>query len=338
MAEPAPGALIGRGRRGFPWAGLLGLAGALLASGCETVGYYTQAARGQLGVLAARRPLEQVLEDPGTPQALRDRLAYAGAARTFAVRELGLPDNGSYRSYADLGRRYAAWSVMATPELSLTPRTWCFPVAGCVAYRGYFDEAAAQRFAETLRARGDDVHVGGVPAYSTLGWFEDPLPSSVLGWPAAEIAGLIFHELAHQRVYVRDDTAFNEAFAVTVEQEGVRRWLAARAEPDALAHYQRVRREQSELLGLVLAARGRLAALYGSARTIAEKRAGKAEILDELLQRCRELAAAAPGGSRYPSWSAARANNARLMAVATYHELVPGFRALLEAHGGDLRA
>ena len=316
----------------------LALAAGILAGGCETLGYYAQSARGHLHLLAARQPFDVVAQDASAPQAVRERIAYSAAARAFAVRALALPDNGSYRSYADIGRRYVAWSVVATPELSLSPRTWCFPVAGCVAYRGYFEEAEALRFAESLRAAGNDVYVAGVAAYSTLGWFDDPLPSPVIRWPEADLAGLIFHELAHQRLYVRDDTAFNEAFAVTVEQEGVARWLAERADPLAFARYQESQRRRGEFLHLVFDVRGRLAELYGSGAAPAEMRSRKAALFQEFLDRCRALVAAIAEEPRYRSWCEAPASNARIVAVTTYHELVPGFRALLDAQGGDLAA
>jgi predicted aminopeptidase len=309
----------------------------LLTAGCATVDYYAQSIAGQQRLLAARRPIPAVVEDAGTSETVRRQLLHAAAAREFAARELGLPDNGSYRSYADVGRRYVAWAVVATPELSLEPRAWCFPIAGCVTYRGYFDEADARRFAGERRAAGDDVHVAGVAAYSTLGWFDDPVLSSVVDWPEAELAGLIFHELAHQRLYVPGDTAFNEAFAVTVEQAGVRRWLARQGPPAALAGYERAQRQRLAFLDLAFATRAELRDLYASDRSPAAMRARKAAILGEFQRRCEGLAARPDGSPRYRAWCG-EPSNARIAAVVTYHELVPGLAALLESHGGDLVA
>lgn len=310
----------------------------LIAAGCGELGYYARSVSGQASLLAARQPFETVVADPHMPDRLRSRLQYAAAARDFAANSLGLPDNGSYRTYADLGRRYVAWAVVATPELALVPRTWCFPVAGCVAYRGYFEEAEALRYAEALRAEGQDVHVGGVAAYSTLGWFDDPLPGGVLEWPDTELAGLIFHELAHQVAYVRDDTAFNEAFAVTVEEEGVRRWLAASGAGDGLAAYDHARDRRRALLARVFAARSRLAEIYASDLPAEAMRREKAEVFRQLHEACQGLGLTEAERARYQRWCSEVPNNARLTAIATYHELTPGFRALLDRHGGDLPA
>jgi len=272
----------GRGAGGWT-AVLLLLAGAAGLEGCSTLGYYAQSVAGQLGLMARRRPITEVVRSPETSPALRAKLETVEAARAFASRELLLPDNGSYRSYADIDRPYVVWSVVATPEFSLAPRTWCFPVAGCVAYRGYFCEEAAHAFAAKQRAGGDDVFVGGVAAYSTLGWFDDPVPSSVAGWPAEDLAGLIFHELAHQAIYVPDDSGFNEAFAVTVQREGMRRWLAGREA--ALKRYRRAQRYEDRFLDLIFATRERLQAVYGSSLPDPDKRAAKARIFADLRKR-----------------------------------------------------
>jgi predicted aminopeptidase len=329
--RPPPLGLLGTGA--------LAALAALALGGCATLGYYAQSVDGHLRLLAARRSLDALLGAEDTPPDLRGRLEHAAAVREFAVRDLGLPDNGSYRSYAEVDGRYVAWTVVATPELSLQPRTWCFPVAGCVAYRGYFSEAAAEGFADGLRREGLDVHVAGVAAYSTLGWFDDPLPSNVLQWPEADLAALVFHELAHQQVYVRDDTAFNEAFAVTVEEEGVRRWLAERATPEERAAWDRAGGRREAFLASVLAARRRLEELYRSDLPPQEMRARKSEILADLDRACHPPEGAATAADGRPrSWCDRPSNNARIAAVATYHELVPGFRALLRCSAGDLPA
>ncbi len=200
--------------------------GALLPlSGCTTLGYYAQAVGGHLEVMRLAAPVEERLREPDTPEPLRAKLARALAIREFASRELALPDNGSYRRYADLGQPFVVWNVVAAPEFSVEPLESCFPFAGCVSYRGYYSEEAARAYAAALAEKGYDVHVGGVPAYSTLGWFDDPLLSTFIHYPEAELARIVFHELAHQVVYVKGDTMFNESFASTVEEEGVRRWL-----------------------------------------------------------------------------------------------------------------
>src|SRR3954465_2418144 len=199
----------------------------LLLGGCETLSYYKQAIGGQLEILHAARPIDTWLADPGTPAALRERLQLAQRIRGFASTQLALPDNASYASYAELGRAYVVWNVFAAPRLSVEPKKECFPFTGCVSYRGFFSEEDARRHVEGLQAEGYDVYVGGVVAYSTLGWFNDPLLSTFIRYPEAQLARLVFHELAHQVVYAHDDTAFNESFAVAVEEEGVKRWLQA---------------------------------------------------------------------------------------------------------------
>ena len=207
----------------------MGAAASLLAS-CSTLNYYSQAAQGQLELLADARPIDDWLADPATNTSLRHRLEAARQIRRFAVQQMGLPDNDSYKNYAALKRQYVLWNVVATPELSLKPLQWCFPVAGCVNYRGYYSKEDAQAYAQELRAGGHDVQVGGVPAYSTLGWFNDPLISTFINYPDAELARLIFHELAHQVVYVAGDSQFNESFASAVEEAGVE----LRADADVL--------------------------------------------------------------------------------------------------------
>jgi predicted aminopeptidase len=303
--------------------------------GCGTA-YLAQAAGGQLEVMNAREPIEEVLARPDTDAALREQLLRASRIREFASRELGLPDNGAYRSYADIDRPYVVWNVVATPELSAAPRQWCFPIAGCVAYRGYFREDAARDFAAGLAARGDDTTVGGVPAYSTLGRIEDPLLSTVNRYPEIDLAALIFHELAHQVLYVPGDSGFNEAFATAVEEEGVARYVAAYLDPQALASWQRRRAHRQQAVELMAAARRELEAVYDSARPDAEKRELKAARLAQLATELQALEART--GQRYfASWVKEGLNNAHLASVATYYDQVPMFEALLrERCGGYL--
>jgi len=316
---------------------LLGLA-TLGLGGCETIAYYGQAAGGHLRLMAAREPVAALIEAADTDPELRRRLRRAAALREFASRELALPDNASYRSYVALGRRYVSWTVVATPELSLEPRRWCFPVAGCVSYRGYFAEVDARRFAARLAADGLDVAVSGVSAYSTLGWFDDPLLDTMLAQPEHRLAAVIFHELAHQRLYVADDSAFNEAFAVAVEREGVRRWLAARAGAEERRRAAEERAARDAFLALVRPARERLAALYRSPASEAAKRAGKARVLAALRAEFERARRRQPALARYRRWFDEGLNNARFALLATYDALLPGLERLLAEQGGDLAA
>lgn len=292
-----------------------------------------QAAGGQLDVMANSRPIEHVLADPGTPAPTRARLETAVEAREFAVRELGLPDGKSYRSYADLGRPYAVWNVVATPEFSLQPRRWCFPVAGCVAYRGYFAEPPANAFAWKLVAEGDDAIVEGVATYSTLGHLPDPLFSTMLGWSETRLVGTIFHELAHERLYVAGDSEFNEAFASVVEQEGLRQWLLARGDAAGLERYRAGLQRESEFAALLRSARANLDRLYRSGAAAEVLRIEKQREFGRLKFEYTLLRARWGGYAGYDGWFARTLNNAHLAAVATYHDCVPGLQRELAAAG-----
>jgi len=288
-----------------------------LGAGCDTVSYYRQAIGGHLEIMQAARPVEAWLADPATNTELRQRLETARRIRTFASRGLGLPDNRSYTSYAELGRPFVVWNVFAAPELSVEPRQECFPLAGCVSYRGFFSEEDARRRAGQLRAEGYDVHVSGVPAYSTLGWFDDPLLSTFIRYPDAQLARLVFHELAHQLVYARDDTTFNESFAVAVEEEGVRRWLEAEGRAAELETFRAAQARRKVFALEVKETRARLAAAYRDGTATRETLLGrKREELDKLR-------------AKYPAIVPAEANNAFLVSIALYTELVPQFEELL---------
>lgn len=306
-------------------------------SGCAA-GYLLQAAHGQWQVLRARQPLARVIAAPGTDPALRVRLEQLRTARAFAVRELGLPDNASYTTYAALGRPYVVWNVVAAPEFSLAPRRWCFPVTGCIAYRGYFREADARRYAAALAARGDDTLVAGVAAYSTLGRFADPVLDTMLRYGELDLVGTIFHELAHQLLYVKGDSEFNEAFAMSVERAGVARWLAAAGRSAELAGWRARQADQAAILRQFAAGREQLAALYAQVLPEVERRAAKQAAMTQLAQSIRAFEAARGLQSGYDAWLDAGLNNAHLASVATYFECVPGFERLLEAVGGDLPA
>jgi predicted aminopeptidase len=301
-----------------------------LLSSCASINYYAQAAHGQLSLVAEARPIEDWLSDTHTDPKLRARLAAARQIRSFAVQELGLPDNQSYRNYAALTRPYVLWNVVAAPELSLRPIQWCFPVAGCVSYRGYYSKEAAQEYAATLRAEGMDVQVGGVPAYSTLGWFNDPLLSTFIHYPDAELARLVFHELAHQVVYVQGDSQFNESFASAVEEAGVERWLAEFGNDSMRANYLRYAERKKEFLALLLGCRKALEKNYASSASDAEKRANKARLFRELQDEYQILKATWGGFAGYDRFFAEPLSNAHLAAVATYNDFIPAFRALLK--------
>lgn len=302
-------------------------------------GYYAQAVRGHLTLWWRAQPVDSLIDSASTDPKLRARLVLARDMRRFASQRLGLPHNGSYTRYVELGRPHVVWNVKATPELSLEPRRWCFPVAGCVAYRGFFDRAEAEAFAARLRAEGDDVLVVGVPAYSTLGWMDDPLLSSFIHYSEADLAGLIFHELAHQRVYLKGDTRFNESFASAVELIGVRLWLEQRASATGdtalLAAWQARRERREVFLALLLATRERLDRLYRSRAEVSVLREGKRAIIADMRAGWRELRARWGGGHGYDRWFEQDIGNAHLVSVALYTDLVPAFMAMAERHGDD---
>ena len=311
-------------------------AGCLLLAGCGTT-YLLQAGNGELQVLRARVPIDTLIADPHTVAPLRARLMEVRAARAFASAELHLPENKSYTTYADIARPYVVWNVVATPEFSVNPRVWCFPVAGCVAYRGYFSERRAREFAAALAVRGFDVVVDGVPAYSTLGKFSDPVLSSMLRYDDDELAATIFHELAHQLLYVRNDSEFNEAFATTVEDVGLERWLVHQGETGRIREFRARHAQGREFLDLLAATRAQLVRLYATGAPRDELRAGKVRILAALTADIRALEKRQ--GVRYPlydEWIDAGLNNARLASVATYFDCVPGFERLLAENDGDL--
>ena len=324
---------------GLLGATLLSAATVCLTMGCSSLSYYAQAAGGHLDLMQRARPVPEAVADPGTPEPLRQRLQLSQRLRDFAVSELKLPDNDSYRRFADLQREAVVWNVVAAPELGLTLKTWCFPVMGCVGYRGYFDRAPADALAAQLKAEGWEVTVYGVPAYSTLGFSNwvggDPLLSTFITWPEAELARLIFHELAHQVVYVHDDTTFNESFATAVERVGARRWLAAHGTPAALAQVQAVEQRREDFRALTQRYREQLQQVYASSDDDAAKRTSKTALMAELRADYANLKAARWAGfAGYDGWFE-RANNASLGVQAAYNELVPGFEGLLQAEGGD---
>jgi predicted aminopeptidase len=320
---------------------LVAVAGACMTSGCATVGYYAQSTIGHLEILQAARPVPQVLDDPATSATVRDRLLISQRIRDFAVTELGEPDNASYRRYAELHRAAAVWNVVAAPELSLVAKTWCFAVVGCVGYRGYYAQADADALAAELRGEGLDVAVYPVPAYSTLGrlpaggFFADPLLDTFIGYPEGELARLVFHELAHQIVFVPGDTAFNESFASTVEKIGEARWLAEHGSPEARAAADAAEGRRADFRALTSRYRDELARLYAGPASDDEKRAGKAAVLARLRADYATLKTTRWAGyAGYDSWFAG-ANNASFAVLASYTGLVPAFERIYEREGRD---
>jgi predicted aminopeptidase len=302
---------------------------ALLVGGCSSVAYYAQAAHGQFSLLAQARPLDDWIADPAATDALKSKLRTVREVRRFAVTELGLPDNGSYQTYAQLDRPFVLWNVVAAPELSLKAHQWCFPIAGCVDYRGYYSQQAAQQYGEQMKQEGYDVQVVGVPAYSTLGWFNDPVISTFINYPDGELARLIFHELAHQVVYARDDTSFNEGFAVAVEELGVDRWLAARSDQKMIDAYRRFAERKRDFLALLDKYRDRLEDNYDSDATASLKRERKQQIFDDMRAEYAQLKQTRwDGYAGYDRWFAMPLSNAHLALVGAYHDLVPAFKAL----------
>jgi len=315
---------------------ILAAIGPILGSfgGC----YLIESAQGELQLLSKRAPISKVIENRDTAPAVRSQLEAARQIREFASRELGLPKNGSYSSYADVGRPYVVWNVVAAPEFSVDPKEWCFPVVGCVAYRGYFVERRAYAFADKWRRRGFDVSVAGVAAYSTLGHFNDPITNTMLGWSDVDLAAIIFHELTHQILYVANDADFNEAFATTVEEEGVRRWLHASGREEDLARFELYRQHTRTVIALLTATRAELRRLYASALDAEQMQRQKLEVFAALRDSYAHLRENWGGHAPFDAWLKGEINNAHLASVATYYDCVPGFERELEAVRGDLPA
>lgn len=313
----------------------------LLLVGCESVSYYSQAILGQLSILSKREAIEDLLADPASYPELKNKLSIILDIREFAETELLLPVDDNYASYVDVQRPFVVWNVFAASEFSMSPVNWCYPIAGCVSYRGYFSEADAQRYAAKLDKDGFDVYVGGVSAYSTLGWFSDPVLSTIINRDDYQLAALLFHELAHQGIYIPGDTEFNESFATTIEREGLRRWLLANNVTDSessniaeLAELNTQRRE--EFVALVNATVVELQTIYASENTEAAKREAKAGAFASMRSDYNLLKNAWNGYDAYDAWMSMELNNAQLSTVATYFNWVPAFEKILEEQEYDL--
>jgi len=323
----------------------------LIVSGCRTLSFYGQALKGQYQLFAHRQSLEKLLADSSTPARLRTQLALVQKLRQFAETELKLPVDGHYAQYVDVQRPFVVWNVEAAPEFSLEPKTWWYPLVGSLAYRGYFSERGATNYGAHLRQQRYDVFIGGVEAYSTLGWFKDPILNTFVFNSEAALAETIFHELGHQRVFARSDTDFNEAFATTAGEEGARRWLHQQGNEASYQKYLAELRRTRQFVRLILVTRERLEALYGDERTeegkvkatnkkqhvpSGELRQEKQQIFDRLQREYAELKESWAGDTSYDAWFSRQLNNAQLNSVAAYYDLVPGFERLLELNGGNL--
>lgn len=309
----------------------------LLLCSCTEGGYYLQAAKGQYDILKNRQPIDDLLVSGKLDQQQQLELSRILRMRNFASEKLALPDNGSYRSFVALESSYPLWNVVAAPELSLEPKTWCFPIAGCVSYRGYFSESEATEYAVSLKKRNYDTLVTGVPAYSTLSWFDDPVLSSFSSWPASSVARLIFHELAHQQLYLPGDSAFSEAFATSVELAGSKLWLAAYgSDQDTVLFRRQLEREES-FIDWTDSLHQQLAEIYAGPSSKTEKRRLKSALFEEAQHDYLSLKEAWGGYSGYDHW-VETLNNARLVSLRTYRKLLPGFDALLAEHNNDFPA
>jgi len=305
-------------------------------AGCQTIQYYSQAINGQHRILQSRQPIAEITADPNSSEILRRQLTFIMNVRAFAEDELQLPVANNYLTYVDLKKPYVAWNVVAAPEFSMTPKTWCYPLVGCAAYRGYFAEADAHRYAESLKDQGYDVHVGGVTAYSTLGWFDDPVLSTFIRRSKASAAALLFHELAHQVLYAPGDTTFNESFATFVEQEGLRRWQEASGNPAIYREYLTRYRRQQKFVRLVLGYRQKLELLYQTDLAPIRKRIKKTSIFEDLRNEFNHLKTEQIGLAVYDSWVNRPLNNAKVSGVVAYHDFVPVFSKLLAQKKGSL--
>jgi predicted aminopeptidase len=312
--------------------------------GCQSIGYYKQAISGEMQLLLHKQSIPELVKNPGTPSKLKQKLELILALRDFAKDKLRLPIDKDYLTYVDLHRSNAVWNVYAAPELSLKPKMWWYPVVGSVTYRGYFSEKKAESYAAKLRKKGLDVYVGGVDAYSTLGWFKDPVLNTFIDESDRQLAGLIFHELTHQRLFIAGDTEFNEALATAVSEEGVRRWLTEKNDSAGLEKYRVQLHRKKQFVDLISDTREQLEKIYGddesakddSPEIIAQKRREKQKVIEQLRANYVKLKAEWGGYSGYDEWFDGPLNNAKLNTVATYYDLVPAFHELIARNNGNL--
>ncbi|HEX4263913.1 MAG TPA: aminopeptidase [Verrucomicrobiae bacterium] len=319
-------------------------------SGCQTIGFYAQAAKGQYQIFAHQKHIDKLIADPQTPAALREKLKLIEQLRVFADSQLKLPVDGDYIKYVDVHRPYVVWNVQATPQFSLQPRTWWYPLVGSLEYRGYFSKRDATNYAARIARKGDDVYVDGVEAYSTLGWFKDPVLNTFIDLSEPELAEVIFHELGHRRVFARGDTDFNEAYATTVGQEGARRWLNASGKTNLLEKYAVALHRNDQFVHLIMSTREQLEKVYGDtldkdgkvkAAKIpplppAQLKEQKARVFANLRASYQQLKISWGGYTGYNDWFARELNNAQLNTIANYYDFLPAFKRLLDLNGGDM--
>jgi len=316
---------------------IFGVVLAAILTGCESIIYYNQLISGQITIFSKKQPIHELLDNPDTPEKLKKKLRLVMDIRTFAKDELFLPVKDQYLSFVKLERPFAAWNMWATPEFSFEPKTWCYPIIGCALYRGYFSKKDALDYGRQLEAQGYDVYIGGVAAYSTLGWLDDPVFSTFVYRSDIHLAALIFHELSHHLLYVADDTTFNESFAIAVEQEGLRRWLASGDNPGASEDYKMDYRRRRQFIEMVTKYRKDLESLYAENLSAQEKRQSKAAVFEKFEDEYRLLKQHWGGYSGYDLWMSRKMNNAKLISVSTYHDLVPEFLELLKTCNNDLK-
>lgn len=319
-------------------------------SGCQTIGFYSQAIKGQYQIFAHQELIDKLIADPQTPEELRAKLRLVEQLRAFAKDSLKLPVDGHYLKYKDVHRPYVVWNVQAAPQFSLEPRTWWYPMVGSLEYRGYFSEQGARKYAARIAKKGDDIYVDGVEAYSTLGWFKDPILNTFIDRSEPELAEVIFHELGHQRVFASGDTDFNEAYATTVGQEGARRWLRASGKTNLVEKYEAILRRNDEFVHLIMSTREQLQKVYGdtldkdgkvkAAKTPplppAQLKEAKERVFAELHGNYQKLKASWGGYSGYDAWFARELNNAQLNTIANYFDFLPAFQRVLEMNGNDM--
>jgi predicted aminopeptidase len=308
----------------------------LMLPGCPSFGFYTQAIHGQYKILMSRQPIDEMLASPDTPDDLKEKLIMAKDIRNFAVETLKLPGQGHYLTYVDVKRPYVVWAVFAAPKYSMKPKTWCYPIVGCAIYRGYFSKQNADEYAHQLNGQGYDVYVSGVKAYSTLGYFDDPILSTFIDQGKTRLAALIFHELAHQIFYVKDDSTFNESFAYTVEMEGLRRWFNKKNDPPAYSKYLTTRNRQKQFVQLILKYQQKLERMYKKEIPVLEKKHQKEQLFNQLRAEYQSLKNKWNGFSGYDKWFKNDLNNAKIVTVSAYNDFVPAFLKILESESHDL--
>jgi len=310
----------------------------IMLVGCADMGYYWHSARGHFAVMGKRIDIEDLLAAPTTAPELRERLILVREIRQFSVTRLALPENDSYLSYAELERPYLMQNLFAAPEFSTRLQQWCYPIIGCASYRGYFDEKRLLAYVDELEASGLEVHVGKVSAYSTLGWFDDPVLSSFINWPDYRLAGLLFHELTHQQIYIDDDTTFNESLATAVQQVGTELWLQSRGQTDELDALARWSQYRTEVIALIESTRARLGEIYQADNSNMDKRKLKLEAFADARRTHQAIAAGHQITGGFSRWFASELNNAKIGSVSAYNAMAPAFVNMIRAHGLDFSA